>query len=99
MFGFLKKQNKTFSLQNQFPEEPYYNDITENADVTAGYTIGTISPEEIAAADKMNSIPWKQRAKGWNPYSGLPPVFKEIPANTTVCKYMRISISRQKVKI
>ena len=50
-----------------------------------GYTVGTISPAEIAAAEKYEAIPFEKRAKGWNPESGLPPpVFKEVPANTTV---------------
>jgi hypothetical protein len=56
---------------------------------TVQITVGTISPAEIAAAEKIESIPWELRAKGWSPNSGLPPTFKEVPANTTVCKITR----------
>jgi hypothetical protein len=45
---------------------------------------GTISSAEIAAAKKIESIPWELRAQGWSPDSGQPPMFKEVPANTTV---------------
>jgi hypothetical protein len=49
-----------------------------------GYTTITMSAAEIAAADKYESVPWENRVKGWSPDSGKPPVFTELPANTTV---------------
>jgi hypothetical protein len=58
---------------------------------TVQISVGTISSAEIAAAEKIELIPWKLRAKGWSPSSGLPPTFKEVPANTTVCKITRVT--------
>jgi hypothetical protein len=48
------------------------------------YTIVPISAAELAAADKYESVPWKNRVKGWSPDSDKPPVFTELPTNTTV---------------
>jgi hypothetical protein len=49
-----------------------------------GYTTVTMSPLQISEAEKYESVPWERRMKGWNPKSGNPPVFMELPENTTV---------------
>jgi hypothetical protein len=51
---------------------------------TYGYTTVTMSPLQISEAEKYESVPWESRMKGWNPKSGNPPVFTELPENTTV---------------
>jgi hypothetical protein len=48
------------------------------------YTIVPMSAAEVTAADKYESVPWNKRMQGWSPDSGKPPVFTELPPNTTV---------------
>jgi hypothetical protein len=60
------------------------DDFTEITAITVPYSTGTISAVEIATAEKYESIPFERRAKGWSPNSGKPPIFREIPVNTTV---------------
>jgi hypothetical protein len=61
--------------------------VTKAPSYTVTISVGTISAAEVVVAEKIESIPWERRAQGWSPDSGQPPIFKEVPANTTVLMY------------